>query len=118
MKDITVIRTMDGKEPTFTKSQKFFKLEDDEMCYSIEHFQDIMRDNGLTEMEVFKAVIHSDRFYFWCKSFREFIERHDICGKDCDFYSPRNGKSGCCVHQVNGYQAGEKVTIKLNNKKP
>lgn len=119
MKHITVIRTMDGKEPNFTKQQRFFDPEDEGFVFKIGHFEKKMREEGLSEMEVEVALLDIGGDFAVCKKIKEFIERHDgMCGKECSHYKPRNGKSGCCVHQVNGYQSGEKATIKLNNKKP
>lgn len=118
MKQITVIRTMDGKEPTFTKSQRFFPEEDQGFCLTIDYFENKMRQEGLTEIDAYVAKTDHSSGFAWCKAEHEFIERGEGCGNDCSMYKPRNGKSGCCVYQVNGYQSGEKVTLRLNGKKP
>lgn len=34
-----------------------------------------------------------------------------ICGRDCEIYEPRNGKSGCCKFLGKLYEPGDKVTI-------
>lgn len=71
-----------------------------------------MREQGLTEIEAHEAIPVSDPNYIWCKEFMEVGERGE-CGKNCDKYAPKNGKSGCCKHLGKLCELGNKLTIKI-----
>ena len=92
----------------------YFENEDAEGCFTKEHFIDEMKHNGLTEMEVMEAVPQksNETEYMWCNAIGEVGEKGN-CGKMCENYLPRNGKSGICANQGRLFKAGEKVTLKL-----
>ena len=52
---------------------------------------------------------------FWCKKYSAIGTNDyssDGCGKHCKYYTPRNGKSGCCkYHSTQLYEHGKKVTL-------
>ena len=99
-----------------SKPKYYFERSDSEMCYTKEYFQDLMADEGVEEIKVFHAI--PDLFgggIFWCKS-QSFCgdDTTDTCGKQCEDYDPKNGKSGCCKHHTSWlYIHGDEVTLKI-----
>lgn len=80
-------------------NELYFGSKDDIMAYSLDQFKDQMKEEELTEMTVYKAEKYKDDDYFWCREFLDYGEKgQDTCGRWCDKYNPRNGKSGCCTH--------------------
>jgi len=76
-----------------------------------------MKSEGLTEIEVIKAIPEKINGIFWCKLYGTCGDRSadvDKCGRSCEHYTPRNGKTGCCKYYTNIlYTHGEKVTLNL-----
>lgn len=96
------------------KQKYYLRFKDDEICYNEEYFIELMKYRKLKEIQVFKAVPEKHYFIFWCKYYRLCGDRGQ-CGKKCDNYKPRNGKSGCCKYYTNIlYNPGEKVILKIN----
>lgn len=95
----------------------YFLTAHDDICHHELYFRQIMRDEGLTEIEVFKAEPFKIKGIFWCSEHGFCGDgSENYCGKvnDCKQYQPRNGKSGCCVfHSSILYEHGDKVTLKL-----
>jgi len=75
------------------KTKFYFRKEDDEMCYTLEYHIMEAKDEGLEEIELFEAVPDKLDGFFWCKAVSETTE-DGFCGKQCDDYEPKNGKSG------------------------
>ena len=97
------------------KEQYYFEYSDSEVCYQKSYFEDEMRDNEITEMEVYEAHPDKTSGCFWCKV-QHFCgdDSRDTCGKQCNEYEPRNGKSGCCKNYTTTlYMHGDKITLKL-----
>jgi hypothetical protein len=66
-------------------------------------------------MKLFEAIEQKGvEGYFWCNHFEAVSEKDGMtCGKMCNSYAPRNGKSGCCTHySLKFYEPSEK-TLKL-----
>lgn len=84
----------------------------DENCVSKEAVIEHMKLNNLTELEVNEA----ERLYIdceaWCKVVGLPTEIGE-CGKQCEDYKPRNGKSGCCVHYSKVFYECSDKTVKL-----
>jgi len=98
------------------KKQYYFEDEDAEVCHQLDHWEEHMRTEGLTEIEVMKAVPDKIPGIFWCRHV-EFCgeDSSDTCGNQCNGYKPRNGKSGCCKHYTTQiYTHGEKIVLKLS----
>ena len=97
----------------------FFLTADDEICYTEEHYQDIMEQEELTEIEVYKAEPMKEKGIFWCSE-HSFCgdNSSDTCGKlNCDEYEPRNGKNGCCkFYSTSLYSHGDKIILKFKPK--
>lgn len=98
------------------KKQYYFESEGSEYCYTKESFYEQMKRDGLKEMKVLKAVPDKDPGVFWCKEIGECcFDSSESCGaQNCESYTPRNGKSGCCVYYTNRIHThGESVILKL-----
>lgn len=95
---------------------RYFRNKESETCHSEAYFQELMKENGLTQVEVYKAEAIKNSMdalgYFYCTHFQAMGTK-GCCGKICDEYSPRNGKSGCCRHVGRMYWIGETVTLHL-----
>lgn len=97
------------------KQQFYFENEDAETCYTEEYWKNYMKSEGLTKMEVMKGVPEKIKGIFWCKH-EAFCgdDSSEYCGKQCNDYAPRNGKSGCCKHYTTQlYSHGEKVVLTI-----
>lgn len=80
---------------------------DEVWCAYLSTIKTEMRDRELVEAKVFEAVkIKNDDGYIFCSSVFEWSERGD-CGKWCNDYTPRNGKTGCCRYLRQGYEPSE-----------
>ena len=75
----------------------YFADMEAEKCWPLSKHVDYMKDNNLTEMNVFLAVPMKVSGFFWCKHFGEMGEKGN-CGQECLAYEPRNGESGICRH--------------------
>jgi hypothetical protein len=73
-----------------------------------------MAENNLKELELTLAEKEKDSDFFLCKKVMDVGEKGN-CGKICDFYDPRNGKSGICKHYSNNIfeETDEKKIIKI-----
>ena len=92
---------------------------DDERCYTLPAIVEMMKEHDLSETEIQPAQKDaiSDGF-FYCKHF-ETIGENGECGKFCEGYLPKNGKSGICKHKGHCYERSGKVLIlRLVNGKP
>ena len=95
----------------------YFEKGDCELCYTKQHFMEVMEERGITEIEVFPAIIEYGTDYFYCQEHGESGMSGEGCGKFCDFYKPRNGKNGRCRHHSNCYTPADKsVILKLKSK--
>ena len=97
------------------KKQFYFKNEDAEVCYTEEYFKNYMEQEGITKIEVMQAVPDKEKGIFWCKH-EAFCgdDSSESCGKQCNAYAPRNGKSGCCKYYTTTiYLHGELITLRL-----
>ena len=75
---------------------------DSERVFSKEAIVNALKRENMSNVHVFLAIMdnHSDLFY--CKKNREVYDKNDqwgSCGKTCGFYTPKNGKSGCCKYR-------------------
>ena len=74
----------------------YFLNKDEEYCFTKEHYVRRMNEVGLTYIAVYEAKKVRDKELIFCKAVGEPAEKN--CGRQCEFYSPRNGKSGICKH--------------------
>ena len=78
-----------------------------------------MKDEDITEMKVFEAVPDNSKENFFCKAAGYcFLSppKGERCGRDCEDYEPKNGKSGMCKYKRKCYTWGKEVVIRLKNK--
>ncbi len=91
---------------------KLYFQKDDECCYGLDHHKDYMRENDLQELELFEAKRETGTGMFFCKEFGEIGDVSErSCGKQCEKYNARNGKSGRCKYS--GYCYEQTDTIKV-----
>ena len=103
--------------PYRLKNRCFFR-NDDADCYKLEAQYDHMREHGIEEMDIYLAEREINAPYFFCREFGEVGEKgQGTCGRHCEAYQPRNGRSGVCKHYGYVYQQTEvKFTIKQQTK--
>jgi len=95
------------------KQKYYFEDEYSEICYTADYFLENTEDD-VTEIEVFEAIPEKDTGFYWCKHFQDVGDKTEgTCGKGCAYYTPRNGKSGCCKYYSNiTYSHGVPVILK------
>ena len=98
----------------------YFSDNDEENCFTLEVHKQQMKENEETERTVFKAVKSDVKDWFYCKAIGEVSVKApegEPCGKECELYEPRNGKSGCCKSFATLYTSSdESKVIKLKHK--
>jgi hypothetical protein len=98
-------------------SKYYLDDENSETCHPKDHFTDKMFDEELSEITVFEAVRDVGSGVFYCREHGEVGDSGDAnCGKECNKYKPRNGRSGICKSHSPSYRWGKKVTMKSNGK--
>jgi len=102
------------------KDKLYFSEEiNEEMAYTKSYLIDEMRDRELTEIKVSEAIRELKTDYYYCKAIGEVGMRgkdYEPCGKECDLYEPRNGKSGCCRHRGFCYEPGKEFILKIDGR--
>ncbi len=93
------------------KPKFYFRSVEDELCYTADHHMANAKDEKLTEVELFEATPEKVDGFFWCRAVDECTE-DGYCGKQCEDYEPKNGKSGMCRHKGRLYTPGKKVIFK------
>ncbi|MGI9535131.1 MAG: hypothetical protein ACR2NW_09280 [Thermodesulfobacteriota bacterium] len=78
--------------------QYYFKSKEAELCYTLEYSKGIMEIEEREEMMLYKAKKQDVEGMFWCKEYEMPGEKNEFCGRECQGYKPRNGKSGICTH--------------------
>jgi len=89
-------------------------------CHTKNDILEEMWDRGLNELIVYEAIRELHTPYFFCKHYNEIgltIEGEIGCGKECEGYKPRNGKSGCCQHRGFCYVRGNKFKLLIDGKR-
>jgi len=100
------------------KIKTYFSKLSEEFSQIKEWLLNEMKECGITELRVNEAKrIVGSEFYF-CEAFYAIGEKNSIdydgCGKVCDEYEPRNGKSGCCRHRSFCYESGKKFILTID----
>ena len=99
------------------KSLYFCMSIDEEKIYSIPTLISEMKERQLSEVNICKAVREVKSDYFYCKAIGEVFIKESSCGKECDIYEARNGKSGCCKHYGFCYEPSDKnYVLNINGK--
>lgn len=82
------------------KHEFYFKRPDDERCYELDSIIDDDEYEGLTEIKLWEAIPYKVIGVFWCHAVYEpTTDSDNPCGRHCDDYAPRNGRSGICKHK-------------------
>ena len=92
----------------------YFHELDDECCYHLDSILDYMKENEISELKIFEAKRETGSDYFYCKYYDCAAEKNGECGKMCDGYQPRNGKSGICRHTGYCYEQTDKWKMLIN----
>ena len=99
------------------RTKYYFKNYDDEICYSKEYFDNHMKEENTTKIEVYEAIPEIiGGGIFWCKTYSFCGEdTSKTCGKNnCKEYTPRNNKNRVCKHHRHRlYTHGNKITLHL-----
>jgi hypothetical protein len=89
----------------------YMDSDDDEYyCGPLSWVRSEMKQQGLTEAVLTEAEIIRGGEFVFCSDVFEWCEKEN-CGKWCEQYKPRNGKSGYCSHARAGYEPTEKTKI-------
>lgn len=84
--------------PKPRKGALFFDSKDAECCYPlIHHISHRIIEQGFKEMTLFLAEPVNSADFFFCRNYGMTGEKGS-CGRMCEGYQPRNGKSGVCKH--------------------
>ncbi len=96
---------------------KLYFSEIEDCAYTIDYLTGEMLERGYTEIKVYEAKREVGVDYFWCKLFEAIGDKNEGgCGKVCDSYKPRNGRSGCCMHRNYCYEYGEEFILTIEGK--
>lgn len=95
----------------------YFSRFNEEIAYSKEWILKEMKERELEYLEVYEAKRELGTSYFFCKAVglvAEHGDGFDDCGKSCELYAPRNGRSGCCKYRGFCYEPGQEYILKNN----
>jgi hypothetical protein len=79
----------------------YFERHSD-FCYPLKDIKAHIKDAELKTLTVYPAIKTKVKGMIYCRHFQLVGENH--CGKQCEAYAPRNGKSGCCKHLGSLYE--------------
>lgn len=109
--------TLTEKTPSGIKENfknKFFFQKGEVNCFKLDAHIDRMKFDQIDEVDLYLAKREVGSDYFFCTHFVEVGEKGCGCGKECESYSPRNGKSGACKHLGSMYEQTDRIfTLKL-----
>jgi len=80
------------------------------MCFDLRSHVEDARREGLTEIRLLEAVPEKVSGMFWCKAV-DAVGEDGECGRQCQHYDPRNGKSGICKEKSILYTHGKEVVF-------
>lgn len=90
----------------------WFNKEDPDECGSISYWKEYMKEEGIPELTIVRAKPDFGSGYFWCKAVDAVGEVSEGgCGKMCEHYKPRNGKSGRCKHSGYVYDQTDEMRV-------
>ena len=91
----------------------YYRTTEELICWPLSHHIDCAKSEGLTEVTLYEAIPEKMDGFFFCQHYSEVGEAGN-CGKKCEGYKPRNGKSGRCrYHDNRGFTQGEIKTFKV-----
>lgn len=96
----------------------YFEEHNEESCYPLSYFKNKLKSEDLVEIRLFEAKKvdkHETKGWFWCREHGGVGDKGEgTCGKDCEFYAPRNGISGCCKHYSTTFYERTEIELILN----
>lgn len=103
------------------KRRKLFfckELDNYMEAYPLSYLISRMRVCNWSEIHVSEALIEYKTDYFFCKILGEVgIKSESRCGVNCGYYTPRNGKNGCCMYRGFCYFDGKEFIVKVSGKR-
>jgi hypothetical protein len=92
--------------------KKYF-IKGGEFCAPISTWKAHMKAERIAELTLYEAKPERIEDAIWCNAVGACGDRGN-CGKVCDMYEPRNGKSGACRRLGRFYEPTDKtVTLKI-----
>ena len=88
--------------------------------HPISYFKKYMREENVSEMILTEMKIDRYSNYRYCKELDSIIDLNEesVCGKQCEFYEPKNKVSGVCKHLDFTYDdTGKQFLLKFENGK-
>ncbi len=89
----------------------YFSELDELRCLTLKDILKEMEKLNIDELKVFEAKPVRGESYFYCTKFQDIGEIGETCGEFCEYYNPRNVKSGICRYYRNCYEPTEKFRI-------
>lgn len=82
----------------------YFETEESEKAYTLDYFLARLQ----RPFTLFESIPAKVEGFFYCK-WSEEVGKEGYCGRMCEGYDPRNGKSGICKHKGGLYEPGKAV---------
>ncbi len=82
------------------KEELYFRHEFDTTCYPLEWIKQRAKEEGLEEIEAFKAIPDPVENIYWCQYHSMSVER-EYCNKKCCAVWERYMKSNVCRYRSN-----------------
>ena len=99
------------------KTKLFFRNIEDNICYELEDILSELKQEDYDKTEIYEAVRDKDCGAKWCNAIGQLIVKGESeCGKNCSYYTPKNGKNGCCEKLRLCYVSGQKYILHKNGK--
>ena len=93
--------------------KKLYSNDRRDGMYSLDSWKQFMRATKIKSLVLTENVIDKCTDYFYCTEFDE-VGESGHCGKECDKYKPRNGKSGICVNHRRCYEPTDVLLTIVN----
>lgn len=81
-----------------------FEFFDNDCFYPLKYFKEQAKKTGKNIIVEGGVIVYGDDFFYCPKIGEVGLTSESECGKVCEFYKPRNGKNGRCVHHKNCYE--------------
>ena len=97
------------------KKYYFCEQINEEYSFTLDYLLDKMKDIGLEELSIREAVMDIGGEFFYCKAIGGIGEKSEGgCGKECNLYEPRNGKSGICKEWRHSRTSGKEYILTID----
>jgi hypothetical protein len=92
----------------------YFVRDFSENCFPLKYWKNKIKEDKLESLVLYKAELDTKSWHFYCTQFGSVGSVGEGCGKECEKYSPRNGKSGRCRFSNNCYLETDKKIVLTN----